>query len=116
MLSTLPAALSSTNGFLAQADTVLRDLAPYRQYIDDTFLGLGTSFTDMDVGAQGQPLTGSDGKPLFPGARGEHFWSVYSVTCTPAGYGTCQGDAPASYTPGDPGNVWAAFAFGGGSK
>src|SRR5207302_3716914 len=86
ILATLPGAAGTTNAFLDQSNTISADIAPYRQYIDDIFPGLQTSFQDTDP-------------------NGNHFWSVYSVQCSlppptlPDGvtptYG-CKGDIPSS--------------------
>ena len=93
-LSSLPGALTNVNGFLDQANLVLADLSPYRQYIADIFPGLGSSFTDKDP-------------------NGNHFWSVFSITCTapPLHPALCNGDVPTSYSTGTPANsAWAAYS------
>jgi virulence factor Mce-like protein len=91
LLTNLPAALSSTNNFLDQSNTIITAIAPYRQYINDVFPDLQTSFADQDQ-------------------NGQHFWSVFSVSCEP---NSCSGAAPSSDTTGSSGSVWAAY--GGGS-
>ena len=93
ILKTLPGALSATNSFLDTSNTIITALAPYRQYINDVFPALQTSFADKD-------------------ANNQHFWSVYSVTCD-AGSG-CSGNAPAAYTTAPSNDVWAAYSTGGG--
>ena len=92
ILDGLPAALASTNSFLDTSNTIVTDLAPYRQYINDVFPALDTSFADTD-------------------ANGQHFWSVYSVGCQP---GSCSGAAPSSATSGGGSSVWANYSNGGG--
>ena len=91
VLSSLPATLTATNGFLTQADTITADLAPFRQYIDDIFPALQTSFVDTDP-------------------KGNHFWSVFSTNCSTA---SCTGGSPSTYTPSGTGaGVWATYAPG----
>jgi phospholipid/cholesterol/gamma-HCH transport system substrate-binding protein len=94
VLGTLPGALTNTNNFLTQANTISSSLAPYRQYIADIFPALQTSFADLDP-------------------NGNHFWSVFSVTCSLPPAGTCQGSIPSSDTPPPQGDVWASYAPGG---
>ncbi len=91
ILSTLPGALSSTNGFLDQSNAISADLAPYRQYINDIFPALQTSFNDLDP-------------------KGNHFWSVFSVNCSTV---RCTGSIPSSYSAGPSADVWAAYSAGG---
>ena len=93
-LANLPNALTSANSFLDQANTISTELAPYRQYINDIFPGLQTSFSDTDL-------------------YGYHLWSVYSVVCE---LGNCSGDVPTSYAPAAAGDVWAAYGAGGSAK
>ncbi len=92
ILSNLPAALGNTNGFLDESNTIIADLAPYRQYINDVFPALQTSFADTD-------------------ANGQHFWSVFSTSCQPM---SCSGNAPSSAGASGGGNVWADYSSGGG--
>jgi ABC-type transporter Mla subunit MlaD len=110
VLASLPGALRSTDAFLNQANTISADIAPYRQYINDIFPGLQTSFSDQ--------VNVSD--PKSP-----HFWSVYSVQCTlpvlPDGtpsYGCGQGDIPSGAQPstGASSGVWAAFSAKGAGQ
>jgi phospholipid/cholesterol/gamma-HCH transport system substrate-binding protein len=91
-LETLPAALDSTNNFLDQSNAIITAIAPYRQYINDVFPDLQTSFADTD-------------------ANGQHFWSVYSVSCDA---GSCSGASPDGDT-AQSGNsaVYAAFGDAG---
>ncbi len=91
LLATLPGALTNTNSFLTQANLISSSLAPYRQYISDIFPPLQTSFAETDT-------------------KGNHFFSVYSVTCATA---LCQGNQPSSYAPSTPGDVWASYTPGG---
>ena len=93
ILAQLPGALSNTNSFLDQTNTIISAIAPYRQYINDVFPALQTSFADKD-------------------ANGQHFWSVFSVNCQP---NSCSGSSASSYSGGSSGgNVWAAYSGGGG--
>ena len=92
LLTSLPAALTSTNSFLDQSNTISADLAPYRQYINDIFPALQTSFSDKDP-------------------NGNHFWSVYSVNCIKK---SCSGSIPSSYTGTSASDVWAAYSPGSG--
>ena len=102
ILSTLPNALNSTNSFLTNTNQIISDIAPYRQYIADVFPALQSSFADTD-------------------ANGQHFWSVFSVTCQANGGGlpsqTCSqsssGPQPSSYSPGGSGSVWSNYGGGG---
>jgi phospholipid/cholesterol/gamma-HCH transport system substrate-binding protein len=102
ILNTLPGALNSTNTFLQQANFIISHLAPYRQYINDVFPALQSSFADTD-------------------ANGQHFWSVFSVQCnfnSPVLPGGCSQSSnapqPSSAQGGNPDNVWAAYSSGGG--
>jgi len=99
VLNSLPAALKSTNGFLDQTNLIIADLAPYRQYINDVFPALQTSFADADP-------------------NGQHFWSVFSVTCQPnqCDAGSGGRNAPSSYATGNSGSVWAAYSPGGSGQ
>ena len=95
LLAGAPAALTSTNAFLTQANTISGDLAPYRQYINDIFPALQTSFRDTDP-------------------NGNHMWSVFSTNCTsaPISPALCAGSQPSSYTAPAPGDVWASYTPG----
>jgi ABC-type transporter Mla subunit MlaD len=103
ILAKLPPALTSTNGFLNQSNQIIAAIAPYRQYINDVFPALQTSFADTD-------------------ANGQHFWSVFSATCTanggPLPTGTCSQSSsqtqPSSYSTGSSGNLWGMYSSGGG--
>ncbi|MBV8445237.1 MAG: MCE family protein [Candidatus Dormibacteraeota bacterium] len=86
-LDSLPVALADTNSFLDQSNTIITAIAPYRQYINDVFPDLETSFADTD-------------------ANGQHFWSVFSVNCYPD---QCAGAAPSSDQQGTSGSFWAAY-------
>jgi ABC-type transporter Mla subunit MlaD len=90
VLTALPAALTSTNSFLTQANAISSDLAPYRQYINDIFPGLQSSFADLDP-------------------NGNHFWSVFSNNCDIV---VCTGPSPSSATVAAPGDVWASYTPG----
>jgi phospholipid/cholesterol/gamma-HCH transport system substrate-binding protein len=92
ILTSLPGALSSANTFLDESNTISSDLAPYRQYINDIFPALQTSFADKDP-------------------NGNHFWSVFSVNCSTT---ICAGSSPSSYSAGSSGDLWAAYTPGGG--
>jgi ABC-type transporter Mla subunit MlaD len=96
VLTQLPAALDSANAFLTQSNTITADLAPYRQYINDIFPALQTSFTGTDKG-------------------GQHVLWAYSTSCLPESFaGHCVGDIPSAYSPSASGDVWAALTYGGG--
>jgi phospholipid/cholesterol/gamma-HCH transport system substrate-binding protein len=118
VLEHLPGALTTTNDFLNTSNTVMKDLLPYRQYIDDIFPGLGTSFSDSDpVTIPIPPAPGKPGKPTVFGS-GQHFWSIYAVWCPPkAAQSTldCSGNAPSAYSSGPSSNVWATYAPTGGA-
>jgi phospholipid/cholesterol/gamma-HCH transport system substrate-binding protein len=100
ILSSLPGTLSTANSFLAQSNKISGSIAPYRQYVNDIFPPLQSSFTETD-------------------ANGQHFWTVFSVNCTsftgqpPS---ACSGSSPSSYTPGSSGGVWANYSSGGGGQ
>lgn len=123
ILNTLPGSLSNANSFLTQSNGVMRDLAPYRQYIDDIFPGLGSSFSDTDPITLLLAINGQN-VPTTLGT-GQHFWSTFSVTCPPPAnlippayqpasqWGVCEGNAPSSYSAPPPTNAWAAYASGG---
>jgi phospholipid/cholesterol/gamma-HCH transport system substrate-binding protein len=99
ILSKLPGALNSTNSFLDQSNKISGSIAPYRQYVNDIFPALQTSFMDKDK-------------------NGNHFWTVFSVNCTspPITPALCSGSSPSSYTPGSSSDVWAAYSAGGGGR
>ena len=98
VLNTLPGALTTANSFLAQSNTISSTLAPYRQYIDDAFPGLQTSFLEKD-------------------SNGQHFWTVLSTNCTsPPLPAFCTGSLPSSTNVPSPGDVWAAYSPGGGAQ
>jgi phospholipid/cholesterol/gamma-HCH transport system substrate-binding protein len=94
VLAKLPSALDSANAFLTQSNTITADLAPYRQYINDIFPALQTSFTGTDKG-------------------GQHVLWAYSTSCVPV-TNHCIGDIPSAYSPYASGDVWAALTSGGG--
>jgi phospholipid/cholesterol/gamma-HCH transport system substrate-binding protein len=84
--------LDSTNSFLNESNTIISGLAPYRQYISDVFPDLSTSFADTDP-------------------NGQHFWSVFSVSCEP---GQCSGTAQPSSTQGGNGSsIWTTYSGAG---
>jgi phospholipid/cholesterol/gamma-HCH transport system substrate-binding protein len=93
ILNELPAALRNTNGFLSQTNDIMASLAPYRQYINDVFPALQSSFQDTD-------------------ANGQHFWSVYSASCSSS---PCTGSNASNYQGGSGGSVWSAYS-GSGSQ
>ncbi len=93
VLNDLPAALGTTNGFLGQANQIIGDLAPYRQYINDIFPGLATSFTQKDP-------------------NGNHLWSVFSANCNSGMASPCAGSTPSSTNGATPSAVWAAYSTG----
>src|SRR6202165_315440 len=103
ILAKLPPALTSTNGFLNQSNQIIAALAPYRQYINDVFPALQTSFADTDP-------------------NGQHFWSVFSATCTadggPVPTGTCSQSSsqtqPSSYSTGSAGDLGGLVSSGWG--
>jgi phospholipid/cholesterol/gamma-HCH transport system substrate-binding protein len=90
VLTTLPAALNNTNSFLDQSNAIITAIAPYRQYINDVFPDLQSSFADKD-------------------ANGQHFWSVYSVNCDS---GSCSGTSPDGAAAQSPDSIWAAYGAG----
>jgi phospholipid/cholesterol/gamma-HCH transport system substrate-binding protein len=91
-LSELPNTLTDLNSFLDQSTGILADIAKYRGAIHDVFPNLGSSFFDTD-----------------PKNNNQHFWSVFSVSCS----SNCTGQASTS-TPNSsaPNASWAA-AMGG---
>ena len=92
VLENLTTALGSTNSFLNQSDAIGAALVPYRQYVDDIFPSLESSFNTLDN-------------------NGNHFWSVYSVDCTAT---VCSGSPPAIATSASSTDIWTAFGTGGG--
>jgi phospholipid/cholesterol/gamma-HCH transport system substrate-binding protein len=92
VLANVTNALHSTNSFLTQSDAIATALAPYRQYVDDIFPSLHSSFTTLDTNTN-------------------HFWTVYSVNCIPT---VCTGSHPAISTAASSTDVWTAFGTGGG--
>jgi virulence factor Mce-like protein len=93
VLGTLTTALTSTNSFLTQSDAIGAALVPYRQYVDDVFPALESSFNDLDT-------------------NGNHFWTVFSVNCSTQ---ECQGSQPDVVTAASSSaGVWSAFQTGGG--
>jgi phospholipid/cholesterol/gamma-HCH transport system substrate-binding protein len=92
VLNTLTSALTSTNNFLTQSDAIGTALVPYRQYVDDVFPSLESSFNELDT-------------------NGNHFWTVFSVDCSTQ---ECQGSQPQVVTSAASSDVWSAFQTGGG--
>jgi phospholipid/cholesterol/gamma-HCH transport system substrate-binding protein len=87
--------LDTTDRFLDTSNQILAGLAPYRQYIDDVFPDLATSFADTSDGTAG----------------GQHFWSVFSVSCEP---GSCaSGARQAAAVEGPATGTWSEFTPGG---
>lgn len=88
-------ALSNIKAFLGTANSILADIAPYRQYVNDVFPDLQSSFGDT-VNNNGVV---------------QHVWSVFSVNCpTPV---TCNGTSqPASGSASPPASTWAALGAG----
>lgn len=88
-------ALSNIKTFLGTANSILADIAPYRQYVNDVFPDLQSSFGDT-VNNNGVV---------------QHVWSVFSVNCpTPV---TCNGTSqPASGSASPPASTWAALGAG----
>lgn len=85
--------LSATNTFLDRSNTIIAGLAPYRQYINDVFPDLASSFADQDPTDE------------------QHFWSVFSVSCEP---GDCSGGTPQASQPfGGASAVWSSLSGGG---
>jgi phospholipid/cholesterol/gamma-HCH transport system substrate-binding protein len=91
-LSELPGTLTDLNSFLDQSNSILTDIAKYRGAIHDVFPNLGSSFFDTD-----------------PNNNNQHFWSVFSVTCSSTCTGQASGSTPNSSAPNA---SWAA-AMGG---
>jgi phospholipid/cholesterol/gamma-HCH transport system substrate-binding protein len=92
VLNTLTSALTSTNNFLTQSDAIGAALVPYRQYVDDVFPSLESSFNELDT-------------------NGNHFWTVFSVDCSTQ---ECSGSQPDVVTSAASSEVWSAFQSGGG--
>src|SRR5438105_15566697 len=88
VLSKLSGALDSANNFLTQSNTITRDIAPYRQYVNDIFPVLQTAFSDKAPG-------------------GQHVLEAASTNCRTT---LCVGDIPSAFSPGSSGDVWAALA------
>ena len=101
-LDQLPAALTSTQSFLGQADHILTTLSGSRNSIAGIFMDLQTTFADMDPNSKPDPLTGDH----------QHYWSVYSVTCN----SDCSssGTSTSFHLPAAPNATWAAAMGGGG--
>ena len=91
-LNELPTTLTDLNSFLDQSNGILADIARYRGAIHDVFPNLGSSFFDTD-----------------PNNNNQHFWSVFSVTCSSNCTGQASDQPPSS---GAPNANWAA-AMGG---
>lgn len=89
--------VANLSSFLSTASSIIADIAPYRQYVNDVFPDLQSSFADT-VNNNGVM---------------QHVWSVFSVNCpTPS---TCNGTAqPASGTSTPPSSTWAAMGTGAG--
>jgi phospholipid/cholesterol/gamma-HCH transport system substrate-binding protein len=89
-------AIANLQSFLSSANSIIAAIAPYRQYVNDVFPDLQSSFADT---------INNDGVT-------QHVWSVFSVNCpTP---NTCNGKAqPASGQSGPPASTWAAMGTGG---
>ncbi len=86
--------LDNTNSFLDKSNRIIAGLAPYRQYINDVFPDLATSFADTDP-------------------AGQHFWSVFSVNCEPNSCASGTPQPSSQQSSGTPSSVWAAYAGGG---
>ena len=89
--------VANLSAFLSTATSTIADIAPYRQYVNDVFPDLQSSFADT-----------VDNNGVM-----QHVWSVFSVNCpTPS---TCNGTAqPASGAAAPPSSTWAAMGSGGG--
>ena len=90
-------AVANLQSFLGTANSIIADIAPYRQYVNDVFPDLQSSFADT-----------VDNNGVM-----QHVWSVFSVNCpTPS---TCNGTAqPASGASAPPSSTWAAMGAGAG--
>lgn len=90
-------AVANLSSFLNSANSIIAGIAPYRQYVNDVFPDLQSSFADT----------------IDNNGVTQHVWSVFSVNCpTPA---TCNGTAqPASGQSGPPSSTWAAMSAGAG--
>jgi len=90
-------AVANLSAYLNTANATLADIAPYRQYVNDVFPDLESSFADT----------------IDNNGVTQHVWSVFSVNCpTPQ---TCLGKPqPASGQSAPPSSTWAAMATGGG--
>ncbi|MFI5313407.1 MAG: MlaD family protein [Candidatus Dormibacteria bacterium] len=91
-LDQLPTTLTDLNSFLDQSNGILADISKYRGAIHDVFPNLGSSFFDTD-----------------PNNHNQHFWSVFSVTCSSNCTGQASAPMPNSAAPNA---SWAA-AMGG---
>ncbi|HEX6538290.1 MAG TPA: MlaD family protein [Candidatus Dormibacteraeota bacterium] len=88
-------AVSNIKAFLGTANSIIADIAPYRQYVNDVFPDLQSSFGDT----------------VTNNGVVQHVWSVFSVNCpTPV---TCNGSSqPASSSASPPASTWAALGAG----
>ena len=88
-------AMANIKSFLGAADSIIADIAPYRQYVNDVFPDLQSSFNDT-VNNNGVM---------------QHVWSVFSVNCPTQA--TCNGKAqPAGSSASLPASTWAAMGGG----
>lgn len=90
-------AVANLSSFLSTANSIVADIAPYRQYVNDVFPDLESSFADT----------------IDNNGVTQHVWSVFSVNCpTPQ---TCMGTPqPASGQSAPPSSTWAAMGSGAG--
>lgn len=88
-------AVANLRSFLDTANATIADIAPYREYVNDVFPDLQSSFADT----------------IDNNGVTQHVWSVFSVNCpTPS---TCIGKPqPASGQTAPPSSSWAAMDTG----
>ena len=101
-LDQLPAAIGSAGSFLNNSNDILGSLSVNRKLIHDVFPDLQSSFGDTDPNSPIDPILHTH----------QHFWSVYSISCTQ----NCssQGTGTAFSLPAAPNDSWAAAMSAGG--
>ena len=94
-LDQAPSTLTSARAFLSESNDILGSISANRKSIHDVFPFLQSAFADTDP------------------ATGQHFWSVYSLSChNPCG---SNGTSTATFAlPAAPNSTWAAAMGGGG--
>jgi phospholipid/cholesterol/gamma-HCH transport system substrate-binding protein len=88
-------AVSNLRAFFGTANSIIADIAPYREYVNDVFPDLQSSFADT-----------VDNNGVM-----QHVWSVFSVNCPMTA--TCNGNPqPTASSPSPPSSTWAALGAG----